>query len=99
MVTLEKKMSLALKLFPIIFLTQFIIDDLVKSLKSVTPAEAGVQKSLNLLDSRFRGNDKKGEIETFYETVMIDSSLILFGSFLLSGSIPTRCAFPISSHQ
>jgi len=50
-----------------------MIDDLVKSLKSVTPAEAGVQKSLNLLDSRFRGNDKKGEIETFYETVMIDS--------------------------
>ncbi|MDI7260504.1 MAG: hypothetical protein QME90_11360 [Thermodesulfobacteriota bacterium] len=43
-------------------------DDLVKSLKTVTPAEAGVQNSLNLLDSRFRGNDKNGEIATFYET-------------------------------
>ena len=44
-------------------------DDLVKSLKTVTPAEAGVQNSLNLLDSRFRGNDKNGEITTFYETI------------------------------
>jgi len=33
---------------------------LVKSLKTVTPAEAGVQNSLNLLDSRFRRNDKNG---------------------------------------
>jgi hypothetical protein len=44
-------------------------DDLVKSLKTVTPAEAGVQNYLNLLDSRFRGNDKIGEITTFYETL------------------------------
>ena len=44
-------------------------DDLVKSLKTVTPAEAGVQNSLNLLDSRFRGNDKNGEVATFYETI------------------------------
>jgi hypothetical protein len=44
-------------------------DDLVKSLKTVTPAEAGVQNSLNLLDSRFRGNGKNGEIATFYETI------------------------------
>jgi len=52
-----------------------MIDDLVKSLKTVTPAEAGVQNSLNLLDSRFRGNDKNGEIATFYETIMIDFGL------------------------
>ena len=44
-------------------------DDLAKSLKTVTPAEAGVQISLNLLDSRFRGNDKNGEIATFCETI------------------------------
>jgi hypothetical protein len=44
-------------------------DDLVKSLKTVTPAEAGVQISLNLLDSRFRRNDKNGEVATFYETI------------------------------
>jgi hypothetical protein len=47
-----------------------IYDDLVKSLKTVTPAEAGVQNSLNLLDSRFRGNDKNGEVATFYETII-----------------------------
>jgi len=46
-------------------------DDLVKSLKTVTPAEAGVQISLNLLDSRFRGNDKNGEMATFCETITI----------------------------
>jgi len=45
-------------------------DDLVKSLKAVTPAEAGVQNYLNLLDSRFRENDKNGEIKTFYETIL-----------------------------
>jgi hypothetical protein len=27
----------------------------------VTPAEAGVQKSFRMLDSRFRGNDSKEE--------------------------------------
>jgi hypothetical protein len=58
-------------------------DDLVKSLKTVTPAEAGVQNYLNLLDSRSPllwgqvypcesrgGNDKIGEITTFYETLI-----------------------------
>ena len=44
-------------------------NDLVKSLRTVTPAEAGVQNSLNLLHSRFRGNDKNGEIATFYQTI------------------------------
>jgi len=47
-----------------------IYDDLVKSLKAVTPAEAVVQNYLNLLDSRFRENDKIGEIKTFYETMI-----------------------------
>jgi hypothetical protein len=54
-------------------------DEIAKSLKTVTPAEAGVQNSLNLLDSRFRGNDKNGEVGTFYE--------ILINVFLL---IPVR---------
>jgi hypothetical protein len=47
------------------------LDELIKSRKTVTPAEAGVQNSLNLLDSRFRGNDKNGEIATFYETTRL----------------------------
>jgi hypothetical protein len=34
------------------------LDGFVKSLKTVTPAKAGVQKLLILLGSRFRGNDK-----------------------------------------
>jgi hypothetical protein len=33
-------------------------DKFVKSLKTVTPAKAGVQKRLISLDSRVRGNDK-----------------------------------------
>jgi hypothetical protein len=44
-------------------------DEFVKTPKTVTPAEAGVQRYFNLLDSRFRGNDKNGEIATFYETI------------------------------
>ena len=47
-----------------------IIDSLVKSPRPVTPAEAGVQNSLNSLDSRFRWNDKNGEIATFYEIII-----------------------------
>jgi len=35
----------------------------------VTPAEAGVQRCLNLLDSRFRRNDKIRNIPTFHETI------------------------------
>jgi hypothetical protein len=41
----------------------------VKSLNNVTPAKAGVQNLLNFLDSRFCGNDKNGEIGTFYEMI------------------------------
>jgi len=48
-----------------------IADDLVKSQKTVTPAEAGVQNCLDLLDSRFHGNDKIGEITTSYETIIV----------------------------
>ena len=48
---------------------RFRLNDFVKSLRSVTPAEAGVQDSLDLLDSRFRGNDKNREIATFYGTI------------------------------
>jgi len=39
--------------------------------KAVTPAKAGVQNSLNSLDSRFRGNDENGTKKTFYEAVKI----------------------------
>jgi hypothetical protein len=48
-----------------------ILDDLVESPKTFTPADAGVQNSLNLLDSGFRGNDKNGGVATFYETIII----------------------------
>jgi len=44
------------------------LDEIVKSLETVTPAEAGIQNCLNLLDSRFRGNDKNQETATSYET-------------------------------
>jgi len=33
------------------------------------PAKAGIQNHLKALDSRFRGNDDKGFISTFYETI------------------------------
>jgi len=56
--------------FSLVSLSYPIFDDLVKSLKTVTPAEAGVQNYLNSLNSRFRGNDKNGEIGTFYETII-----------------------------
>ena len=38
-----------------------------KVTKVVTPAKAGVQKSLLFLDSGFRRNDRKGPFATFYE--------------------------------
>ena len=44
-------------------------DNLVKSRKTVTPAEAGVHNLLECLDSRFRGNDRKGTKQTFYESI------------------------------
>ena len=36
---------------------------LQNSTKGVTPAKAGVQKSLKRLDSRFRGNDNIGLLQ------------------------------------
>ena len=47
------------------------VDGLVKSRKDVTPAKAGVQNNLKLLDSRFRGNDKNGSKLTFYESINV----------------------------
>jgi len=44
-------------------------DAFVKGNKAVTPAEAGVQKPLFLLDSGFRRNDEKGRFLTFYEVI------------------------------
>ena len=56
-------------------------DEMVKSLKTVTPAEAGVQDSLNLLDSRFRENDKNWEIATSYEIIKVESLEFVRGNF------------------
>jgi hypothetical protein len=36
------------------------------------PAEAGIQNYMKSLDSRFRGNDNKGIISTFYDAIKID---------------------------
>jgi hypothetical protein len=44
-------------------------DAFVKSRKTVTPAKAGVHNLSESLDSRFRGNDKKGAKQTFYEFI------------------------------
>jgi hypothetical protein len=37
----------------------------------VTPAKAGVQRTLERLDSRLRGNDRKGRFPTSYEAVNV----------------------------
>ena len=43
------------------------------------PAKAGIQNYLKILDSRLRGNDVKGCIKTFYDTINIDdATLYLF---------------------
>ena len=39
--------------------------------EGVTPAKAGVQKTLKRLDSRLRGNDGKRRFLTFYEGINI----------------------------
>ena len=41
-------------------------NEFVGSLKIVTSVKTGVHKYLKRLDSRFRGNDKKRRIGTFY---------------------------------
>jgi len=48
--------------------------DSYKVLQVVTPAKAGVQKGLQRLDSRLRGNDRKRRFPAFYETVTFDIS-------------------------
>ena len=35
------------------------------------PAKAGIQNHLKTLDYRLRGNDVKGRIKTFYETIIL----------------------------
>ena len=47
-------------------------DNHVISRKTVTPAKAGVHSLLESLDSRFRGNDRKGAKRTFYESIKYD---------------------------
>jgi len=61
-------------------------DGFVRSPKDVTPAEAGVQKSLPGLDSRLRGNDRKGHFLTSCETSnfhLPNTSLNMMNRFLL----------------
>ena len=52
------------------------------------PAKAGIQNYLKTLDSRLRGNDVKGRIKNFYETIKNklflkwNSSLIRHSTFV-----------------
>jgi len=48
---------------------QINLDNIVKSQRVDPPAKAGVQKHLERLDSRLRGNDVKGHRDTFYESI------------------------------
>jgi len=55
----------------------------------VTPAKAGVQKTLEKLDSRLRGNDRKTHFSTFYEAVKIPPAILpYFISGLPKGGYP-----------
>jgi hypothetical protein len=47
------------------------VNGLAKSPQIVTPAEAGVQKTLERLDSRLRGNDRKKHLSTFFDLVEV----------------------------
>jgi hypothetical protein len=49
--------------------------DSQKVRKAVTPAKTEVQKYLNFLDSRFRGNDGKGKFVPFAKPSRIDFSI------------------------
>jgi hypothetical protein len=42
-----------------------------KSNQAVTPAEAGVQKTVETLDSRFRGNDRKTDKKCFLSNMPV----------------------------
>jgi hypothetical protein len=67
-----------------------ILDEIVKSLAIVIPAEAGTQCHLTVLDSRLRGNDGHGRLMTFYD--VINSRLTSVSSFssLFSKIAPCR---------
>jgi hypothetical protein len=41
---------------------------------AVTPAQAGVQKTLESLDSRLRGNDRKNHFPTFHKWINLGFS-------------------------
>ena len=42
------------------------------------PAKAGIQNYLKTLDSHLRGNDAKGRFKTFYETINLQSKIIIY---------------------
>ena len=52
------------------------MSELQNSTKGVTPAKAGVQKSLKRLDSRFRGNDKLVVLQLASMSIFDDHHLI-----------------------
>ena len=53
------------------------------------PAKAGIQNCLKILDSRLRGNDVKGRIKTYYETIKIEDWWISLRFILFKlGRIP-----------
>ena len=58
----------------------FNVDGLVKSLFSVSPANAGVQKLLKLLDSGVRRNDNKLNFRLFTNSSMFDIRLFKVSS-------------------
>ena len=72
---------------------------LIKSPRSVIPAQAGIHKRLKSLDSRLRnlkviydGNDKKKTRLTFYETIKYCSKILIFAflPILLSCVVPAE---------
>ena len=67
--------------------------------KTVTPAEAGVQNLLKALDSRLRGNDRKGWFLTSYEFITLGYWELSVGHWELGirhwlpASLPARKAY------
>ena len=49
-------------------------------IEAVTPAQAGVQKFLDPLDSRLRGNDGKERFRTFYEFISYKRNILGYQS-------------------
>jgi len=60
-------------------------------LLAVAPAQAGVQKDLLKLDSRLRGNDRKGRFLIIDESPMFVFSEIVMGSPSAAGNAGDRC--------